>query len=42
MNLFYKINSFLKRKHAVCRTFEMTHVSLSNRVAGESFIVFAL
>jgi hypothetical protein len=26
INVFCKINSFLKRKHTVCRTFEMTHV----------------
>ena len=26
VNVFCKINSFLKRKHTVCRTFEMTHV----------------
>jgi hypothetical protein len=28
VNVFCKINSFLKRKHTVCRTFEMTHVHL--------------
>ena len=26
VNVFCKINSFLKRKRTVCRTFEMTHV----------------
>jgi hypothetical protein len=26
VNVFCKINSFLKRKHTVCRTSEMTHV----------------
>jgi hypothetical protein len=26
INVFCKINSFLKRKHTVCRTSEMTHV----------------
>jgi hypothetical protein len=26
VNIFCKINSILKRKHTVCRTFEMTHV----------------
>jgi hypothetical protein len=26
VNVFCKINPFLKRKHTVCRTFEMTHV----------------
>jgi hypothetical protein len=26
VNVFCKINSFLKRKHTVCRTFEMPHL----------------
>jgi len=28
VNVFCKINSFLKRKRTVCRTFEMTHVCM--------------
>jgi hypothetical protein len=30
VNVFCKINSFLKRKHTVCRTSEMTHVFRGN------------
>jgi hypothetical protein len=29
VNVFSKINLFLKRKRTVCRTFEMTHVVFS-------------
>jgi hypothetical protein len=31
VNVFCKINSFLKRKHTVCRTSEMTHVCIAMR-----------
>jgi hypothetical protein len=35
VNVFCKINSILKRKHTVCRTFEMTHVIKSGKVFHE-------
>jgi hypothetical protein len=36
VNVFCKINSFLKRKHTVCRTSEMTHVILHEDYANGS------
>jgi hypothetical protein len=33
VNVFCKINSFLKRKRTVCRTFGMAHVNTQERTS---------